>query len=331
MRRGVDDSDVFLLALSRGVLFRPFCIAEIYHAIAAGKRIMLVAEEDSRAGFNWDMDKFEAELLRHDVASGSPSSSDGFKEEIAAKQGELIAATTNLDMKAARRTLQEIQALARQTVQSDYSWCLAELAKLECMGLQQAQVMYAAVVEMIRREAPNIINFRRRAFEVDAMLAEILNRNGLFAPKDLLSFRPAPPVELGDMAMSLPVAVSLVATDTGAELSTSLQQALVARGQPPPIIVAHANALKRSRVLAVLSRGSASDPMFVGSIKMAVAQQLPLVIVQAEPTIAGKERATAMVSGIQDVFAQHEFMTYRGQPHEHAAMVGEIIRKFGLM
>ena len=45
MRQGVDDSDMFLLALSRGVLFRPFCIAEIYHAIQAGKAIVLVSEE----------------------------------------------------------------------------------------------------------------------------------------------------------------------------------------------------------------------------------------------------------------------------------------------
>ena len=38
MRRGVDDSALFLLALSRGVLFRPFCIAEIYHAIQVNCR-----------------------------------------------------------------------------------------------------------------------------------------------------------------------------------------------------------------------------------------------------------------------------------------------------
>ena len=91
------------------MLFRPFCIAEIYHAIQAGKAIVLVteedgarpglsssshlvisycaaglygglygrgrrvmcvapaakvSEEDGRAGFDWDLDKFEAEIAR---------------------------------------------------------------------------------------------------------------------------------------------------------------------------------------------------------------------------------------------------------------------------
>jgi hypothetical protein len=56
--------DYLLLALTQGVLFRPFCIAEIYHAIQAGKAIVLVTEEDGRAGFDWDLDKFEAEIAR---------------------------------------------------------------------------------------------------------------------------------------------------------------------------------------------------------------------------------------------------------------------------
>ena len=38
MRRGVEDSDYLLLALTQGVLFRPFCIAEIYHAIQVNCR-----------------------------------------------------------------------------------------------------------------------------------------------------------------------------------------------------------------------------------------------------------------------------------------------------
>ena len=60
--------------------------------------------------------------------------------------------------------------------------CLHELAKLEEMGLERAEEMYLAVIDLIRREQPNIIPYRRRGFESDAAVAEILNRNGAPTP-----------------------------------------------------------------------------------------------------------------------------------------------------
>ena len=43
--------------------------------------------------------------------------------------------------------------------------CLHELAKLEEMGLERAEEMYLAVIDLIRREQPNIIPYRRRGLE----------------------------------------------------------------------------------------------------------------------------------------------------------------------
>jgi hypothetical protein len=42
---------------------------------------------------------------------------------------------------------------------------LHELAKLEEMGLERAEEMYLAVIDLIRREQPNIIPYRRRGLE----------------------------------------------------------------------------------------------------------------------------------------------------------------------
>jgi hypothetical protein len=46
MRAGVCASDALLLVLTRGVLFRPYCVAEIFEAIVAEKPIVLVSEVD---------------------------------------------------------------------------------------------------------------------------------------------------------------------------------------------------------------------------------------------------------------------------------------------
>ena len=47
--------------------------------------------------------------------------------------------------------------------------CLHELAKLEEMGLERAEEMYLAVIDLIRREQPNIIPYRRRGLESAAI------------------------------------------------------------------------------------------------------------------------------------------------------------------
>ena len=50
MAAGVQNSEVFLLFLSEGVLSRPFCIFEIETALSLGKKIVLMHETDGRHG-----------------------------------------------------------------------------------------------------------------------------------------------------------------------------------------------------------------------------------------------------------------------------------------
>ena len=55
MKRGVEESDVFVLILTTNVLTREFCRLEIGWALAARKPILLVREEDERfAAFDYD-------------------------------------------------------------------------------------------------------------------------------------------------------------------------------------------------------------------------------------------------------------------------------------
>jgi hypothetical protein len=51
--------DCLLLVLTKGVLFRPFCIAEVYAATKAGKRIVLISEEGPRSPVRWDFDEWQ--------------------------------------------------------------------------------------------------------------------------------------------------------------------------------------------------------------------------------------------------------------------------------
>jgi hypothetical protein len=57
MRRGVEQSDVFLLLLTSNVLSRPFCLKEIGWALAANKLILIMHEEDERFA-KWDYDRW---------------------------------------------------------------------------------------------------------------------------------------------------------------------------------------------------------------------------------------------------------------------------------
>jgi serine/threonine protein kinase len=84
MRAGVRGSDCLLLVLTKGVLFRPFCVAEVYEAIKAEKRIVLVSEEDPRSPVRWDF----VEWQTHWDTSGVVE----VEAEVAEKQRELYNA-----------------------------------------------------------------------------------------------------------------------------------------------------------------------------------------------------------------------------------------------
>jgi hypothetical protein len=160
-----------LLVLTKGVLFRPFCIAEVYEAIKAGKRIVLVSEEDPRSPVRWDF----AEWQTHWDTSGVVE----VEAEVAEKQHELSAAYSAGDWDAVAQLAHEVGALTKQqaTNTSNYEWCRTELeADVFEKTPAGAQRAMDAVRDMVVGKQHEIIPFRRRKFESEAMLAEIFER-----------------------------------------------------------------------------------------------------------------------------------------------------------
>ena len=171
MRAGVRASDCLLLVLTKGVLFRPYCIAEVYEAIKAGKRIVLVSEEDPRSPVRWDFAEWQA----HWDTSGVV----GVEVEVAEKQRELSDASAAADWSRVVQLGFELEALTKQqaTKTSDYEWCRKEL---EADAFERtpagAQRAMDAVRDMVVGKQHEVIPFRRRKFENNAMLAEIFKR-----------------------------------------------------------------------------------------------------------------------------------------------------------
>jgi hypothetical protein len=169
MRAGVNASDCLLLVLTKGVLFRPYCIAEVYEAIKAEKRIVLISEEDPRSPVRWNF----AEWQKHWDISGVAE----IQAEIQAKELELQNAGRNRAL-CVKLNL-ELEALDKQieTKTSDYDWCRTEL---EADAFEKtpagAQRAMDAVRDMVIAMQDEVIPFRRRKFESEAMLAEIFQR-----------------------------------------------------------------------------------------------------------------------------------------------------------
>jgi hypothetical protein len=170
MRAGVRGSDCLLLVLTKGVLFRPYCIAEIYEAIKAGKRIVLVSEEDPRSSVRWNFERWR----EHWDISGMADVED----EIAATQLEhahaTAAAASSAGASAAANWSKvgqlghQLEALTKQqaTDTSDYEWCRqqleADVFEKTPAGAQRAM---DAVRDMVLSIRNVIIPFRRRKFE----------------------------------------------------------------------------------------------------------------------------------------------------------------------
>jgi hypothetical protein len=169
MRAGVNASDCLLLVLTKGVLFRPYCIAEVYEAIKAGKRIVLISEEDPRSPVRWNF----AEWQKHWDISGVAE----IQAEIQAK--ELQRQNAGRDRALCAMLNLELEALEKQiaTKTSDYDWCRQELeAAVFEKTPAGAQRAMDAVRDMVVAKQQEIIPFRRRKFENNAMLAEIFKQ-----------------------------------------------------------------------------------------------------------------------------------------------------------
>jgi hypothetical protein len=272
MRAGVLGSNCLLLVLTKGVLFRPYCIAEVYEAIKAGKRIVLVSEEDPRSPVRWDF----AEWQKHWDISGVAE----VEAEVVAKQLELASASAATDWDRVTQLGFELTALKKQqaTKTSDYDWCRKELeADVFEKTPAGAQRAMDAVRDMIVANKDEIVPFRRRKFESDAMLAEIFKRCGLYTE---LALRPTLHVAGARAADAQPLArhnsqhfthdVAVIWTPSGEVIKASLCAALEADGLSIADGTAPGGLDHAIRVLVVLTEGTATDPAAAAAIRHAL-------------------------------------------------------------
>jgi hypothetical protein len=310
MRRGVEDSQCFMLVLTHGVLYRPYCIEEIFVAASLKKDVMLVCETEARFhAFSYD--EWDAE----------------------------------------RKSSKE------------HAWCLSELAKVESRGEAAAAHMMEVVAGVIHSNKENMIPYRRRNFESNAMIAAILSRNGLHSisslssPADQLRTQSAPAGGLAredssyarastaPAALAQSVYVAIVhSTPAGDAAAASLQHALRARGLSVGGMESAKNA---QRLLIVLTDGALMDATVLGYLRNAVRQEglsrqrsaagintdIDLEVVNCNWSFGSDEQAQACTDpAIARVFQHQEFLAFRpaggNLNHEHEAMADEIVRRY---
>jgi hypothetical protein len=164
MRAGVRNSETLVLVLTKSVLFRPFCIAEIYEAIRTDKGIVLVSEEDPRSDVRWVFEEWQKQWDGREP--------EEIKVEIAEKREELAEAAEDSNWREVKTLARQLEDLEKQadTQKSDYTWCTNELAKLPGLGgAAGAKNAMDAVGKMIREKQNSVIPFRRRNFETSAI------------------------------------------------------------------------------------------------------------------------------------------------------------------
>jgi len=95
MAAGVAGSATFLLLLSRGVLQRPFCQAELVAALEVGRPLLLLHEADvARGGAPLEELLCEGDDAARDAAARSDASAHGSRRWTAAHMAALRAAAS---------------------------------------------------------------------------------------------------------------------------------------------------------------------------------------------------------------------------------------------
>jgi serine/threonine protein kinase len=334
MRAGVNGSDCLLLVLTKGVLFRPYCIAEIMEAIDNDKPVVLVSEEDPRLNVRWNFDEWER--------CWDVTGIRNIQAEIVAKQRKLAAAAAiaDQDLDDISQLTLDLKALKKQTKQSDYEWCRDQLVTV---GLgARAQEAMDAVRDMVVAEKDQIIPFRRRKFENDAMLAEIFRRCMLWTGSVLSYTGTAIDAVSGNCPLACHASqnfshdITVIWSQSGEGKKAELCAALEARGlliadglAPDGLVVA-------AHVLLILTEGTTTDPTAAAAISGALELGRDLVGVMDIGPRAGWEAgaaAAAVASGGHDLsslFVLHELMAYRKPGWQQDALIAELMRRFGL-
>ena len=182
MRRGIEDSDVFLLVLSRYVLGKSSQQQEALEAIRRNKKVQILLEEDENF-FPFDLEAWEAskhpmseqdrtwtrlrvstieaelvEQLRR--ASDTIASHDNDAEEDA----HTVIASLRHDKKRLMAILGSQSPLGKRMVESSAGGAMVEVPDEIC--------------KMIDENLPNAITYRRSGVKKESMMRELCLSNG---------------------------------------------------------------------------------------------------------------------------------------------------------
>lgn len=214
------------------------------------------------------------------------------------------------------------------------SWRADPSAQYEALatGLRKdgAVVVGADITRRIRDEvdaqadAGRIVTYRRRDFEVDAMMSELLR---LAAQDPNVLWRPRARAVTAQFSSSSPLRMMVVYYEpTGQELVDRLHDAFGARVRRVP------SPAEADVALAVLSEGFlAGDNRSRRALEevLRLRGDPPVLFVHSQD--AGwefySEEHLSAPQLVQTAIAEAESMTMRGPAHEHAAMVDELLRR----
>jgi hypothetical protein len=292
----------------------------------------VVSEEDPRSAVRWDFEKWQQHWDISDVVE--------VESGIATKESELARATADADYEKVAQIAFELSALKKQltTKTSDYDWCRKVLEGDEFEGSPEgAQRAMDAVREIIVSKKDQIIPFRRRKFENDAMLVEIFRRCKLWtATVDHAAVDGTSSTILARHASQhFTHDVAVIHSSTGEAMKATLCGALEANGLEVADGVAAGGLEAAVWVLVIISEGTATESAAAVAIARALELGRALVGVMDIGPRAGSEAsaaaaATALAGGpdIGSLFANHELLTYRELDFERDALVAEMTRRF---
>lgn len=338
MRQGVRDSAIFVLVLSENVLSSWFCQQEILCAVAEGKHIQLVLEQEPRFrpfdAKHWQQQQQQQQRLHDSVAAAVTTSTTDLRRTIRVKnpEGQLVEACIDVlhDPEDAWQAEQGDEALTR----------------LLCATIDRALL--------------SAVNYRRRDYEQEAMMRELCRRNGVVLPS--LSASATTSSHISPASPGRATRVFVIHSGSGAEILCELSAGL--KETQLVLTVDPADLETADRILVVLTSGLLADGSpSLAQLQTAIELDEAMAASQAGDVRGGlvrtvsrlkrQDRIVLLFSGqagwsfgcaeaqraparVQQCLDDHEAIAFRQRApassaahHEFPAMLRQLLRKLG--
>ena len=294
MRQGVVNAECFVLVLTSGVLFRPYCIDEIFMAVSLHKPAVLIVEQDPKYS-PWSYDE-----LRRECAGGAGSDYQWCRAELAKVEQRGDA--------AAQRMLDAVAGLIEAHRQM--------LIPYRRRNFESSAMIY----EIVRRKNLYGVGSLASPTGLSNVRWQPSAALGVALPMDR-SCHTSAVVDTTDN-----VYLSIVSSGTvGGSVEAQLQGSLRDRGVS---VGTGAAAAQSSRILFVLTNGALLDPDFMSQLHRSIkGNGITRQRSKEQISVCASHEAVA------GLFRHQEFITHRepgrqALEYEHDAIVEDIIRRF---